>query len=240
MADTHDEYIPVRKLNVDGHLTLQFVRPDGTVHHEELPLLQAIERRTYGSHPIGGDRYGIVSGQYHYFNSKVKDNLKPLSDTNPLLFEEVLSFLETSPKILKQLMVCYLINRYAYPVDGMPPDAYYPLFRALMDHAPMMNELECGRENPMYADLIFIQSRKLVPCEHPHFKAALLTVWILKDTGKLDPFKYADRADDIAYVDSRFDEIFAARNVLAASGSISRDHIENVLMSPAALRDGVL
>lgn len=234
------ELVKVRTLHVDGSLTVKYLNPDGT---------EPLERTASGMHlpPVTymWDRQYKLSINTMYFNGVLHNNLMHLCKHDPFLFEEVLSFLELSESDEEELLVYCLMNKEVIPQRDHTATEYRSWFRALLDNGALSHELSnhIPWTNVVFSHDLFEDAHRLVAnYDHPHFRAALLAVWIMQshaqDRVRLSYWKHLD---DLAFIESRFDEVLAARHHLARLGTLESSVIQEFLDNhTATLYDGMI
>lgn len=235
-----DECQPVRKLHTDGTISVRLLHADGSepaagtagLSAEEYPVTRLADER-YQLHGMERDK-------------KVADNMRWLSDNYPLLFEELLCFLEimsedTSPSITRTL------DHGLTPSRTSTESYILAYYRHFIDTATLSFSLAADGwkgTNNIKAWSIFISTRTACgfTVEHPRFKAVMLAVWIMQDTHDpmAHPLRAKDNEDSIALIDSRFEEVYEARHELRSIATIDGTYIEDFLRQPKSLRVGTL
>jgi hypothetical protein len=188
-------------------------------------------------------RLGIFEDVYP--TSKTRSNLMHLSNTNPLLFEEVLVFLETAPTSEQRLMAHRIMGNSMHPSERRPETTYFGQYRSLIDSASLLIELSAdGKDGwqTQAANSLLGDARKCVDSfEHPHFRAAALATWIMqKHDKKRTRLAYTDHAEGIAFIAANLRDVMSVRDELARIGSINKDDIERMINTSNALRIGSL
>lgn len=232
--------IPVRKLNPDRTISVRLLNADGTE-----PAAGAAELHTadYPETRLSDKRYQldrIVSGR------KLPENLQWLSDTHPLLFEELLCFLETMDKE-KSKSITRLLNHHLVPSRDSTESYILAYYRLVIDTSPVLFSLVddgwYGSED-IRAWSLFISTRTAcgLTVEHPRFKEVMLAVWIMQKTNHpiYSPFLAKDNEADIAFISHRFQEVFDSRHELRSRATIDSSYIEAFLSENTALRTGNL
>lgn len=242
-----DHYVPVRKMHDDGYITVRYLNPDGS-EPEELPEEYTLGATLNETSEIWDvDRYHLW-GRGYFFGGGVPRpiaNLKYLSDTNPLVFEEVLVYCENNHGVGPDFFKHVLGHKSMVPTERNPHANYHDMYRALMKHADMLMEL--GKEYAVgmerhNANMMFNDARRIMgEFDTPLFGAAAVAAWIIhRGTGKRVKIKYEDHAEDIQYIDSRLGEAITARYDLARLGSIRKEDVQSMLDRPKPLRVGSL
>jgi len=240
-----ERLIPVRRMHDDGYITVRYLNADGT-EPEDLPEEYTLGATLHLHTQIWDEQYGLLGRRENYYVPPQEiDNLRYLSDTNPLVFEEVLVYLETHHGEGRTFFKHVLSHKKMLPTERNPDAKYHDMYKALMKHSDLLMEL--GKEFAVdmerhYANRMFNDARKIMGAfDHPLFAAAVVAAWIIhRGTGKRAKIRYEEHADDIAYIDSRLDDIVKARYDIARLGSIRREDVESMLERPVPLRIGSL
>jgi hypothetical protein len=233
-------YIPVRKMNAYGTITVRLLNRDGTQPPAGTPELSAEQ---YPQTSLSDERYKLHGNNL----SKNQSNLRWLSDNNPLLFEELLSFLEdTHDDNIPSISA--LLDHRLVP-DGKCTESYVlAYYRALIDTAPMLIELAnddfSGPFPKRKAWSLFVTTRSACghTVEHPHYREAILSVWIMQDVHRSieNPLPVKDHKQDLDFISQRFDEVYNLRHELRARSTINRHVIDEMLQYQGPLRAGCL
>lgn len=237
--------VPVRQLHDDGFITVRYLMPDGTEPQDDLPEEMALGAMLHPITAVWDNQYrlGIIEGVFP--NSKTQKNLLHLSNTDPLLFEEVLDFLESAPDQEQRLMAHRVTGNSMFPNERRPQTTFHEQYRAIMRSAPVLVELchdKYSNWGTQTANQILGDARKSVEgFDHPHFIAAAVATWIMqKHDGKRTRIAYADHADGIAYIDDNMRAVMDVRDDLARIGTLNKDDIESVIRTASVLRIGAL
>jgi hypothetical protein len=235
-------YVPVRKLHHDGRITVRFLNADGTVPPAGAVLPSTEE---YPETRLSDERYKLdtftgARGQQR------RSNFLWLSENNPLLFEELLRFLEEVTDY-ESASVNRLLVHGLKPEKSLPESYIYTYYRLFIDNKRLIFSLAAdgwrGRED-IRAWSIFIAARTACgyTVEHPYFKAAILAVWIMQDRN--DPLKAPlwakDNEESLAFINKHFDEVCAHRHEFRSRAIIAPATIEAFLRHDGPLRLGSL
>lgn len=240
MDATAPSTIPVRKMNAYGTITVRLLNRDGTQPPAGTPELSAEQ---YPQTSLSDERYKLHGNHL----AKKQDNLLWLSNNDPLLFEELLCFLEnTNERGSKS--IDSLLDHNLVP-DGQSATSYVlAYYRSLIDTAPMLFELaEEGFPSPFterIAYSLFVLTRSACgnTVEHPRHREAMLAVWIMQNThssiANLLPIK--DHESDLDLIHERFAEVYNLRHELRQRSTIDKHVIEDLLQYTGPLRTGCL
>lgn len=237
-------FIPVRRIDYRGNLTVRYLYPDGTE-----PQVNALspDPEVYPATNIADDRYKV--NPYDSVGTKrkkAKDNLEWLSIHKPFLFEELLVFLEGIPEDEVPLVSSHLTHTLT-PERIISEEYIETYYRVMFQTSSLCAALAVDgfnvRDKKKAALFIFSSAR--TGCGytviHPHFRAAILAVWITQEHFDFPRAPILrDHAEDLAFIDSHFDEVYAARHELMRRGTINKPSIEEFLKHDGPLRLGSL
>lgn len=235
-------YVPVRRLHPNDRITVRFLNADGT----EPPAGASVPSAAgYPETFLSDERYKL-DGIRGMRGQRTQPSLLWLSENNPLLFEELLCFLEEVMDD-ESASVKKLLDHGLTPERGITESYIYTYYRLIIDTKSLIFALAAdgwrGKES-IRAWSIFISARTACgyTVEHQNFKAAILAVWIMQDLN--DPLKTPlwakDNEKNLAFIDKHFDEVYAHRHEFRSRGIIAAPTIEAFLRHDGPLRLGSL
>jgi hypothetical protein len=235
-------FIPVRQIDYRGNLTVRYLYPDGSEPHANI---LTPDPSLYPETNIGDSRYKLESS--HGSNSKRrKNNLDWLSTNRPFLFERLLNFLEGIPEE-EAVFVSRCLESGLSPERVISEEYIEAYYRVMFQTSTLCTALARdgfgGRNDAKVSSYIFTSARTACGYTviHPHFRAAVLAIWITQDHyvfPRTPIFRY--HAEDLAFIDSHFDDVYAARHELMRRGDIDKSAIEHFLKHDGPLRLGAL
>lgn len=235
-------YIPVRKMNADGRtITVRLLNRDGTQPPAGTPELPADQ---YPETLLTDKRYKLHDSR---FKVSLPDNLRWLSDNSPLLFEELLSFLEDTHED-NIPSISALLDHRLVPDEKCTESYALAYYRALIDTAPMLIELAkdnfSGPFPKRKAWSLFVTTRSACghTVEHQHYREAILAVWIMQDVHHSidNPLPVKEHEHDLDLISQRFDEVYELRHELRQRSTINKQVIEVLLQDKGPLLTGWL
>lgn len=234
------DYQPVRKLHPDGTISVRLLDADGSEPPAGTPELPTDE---YPATRLTDKRYKLdqmTSGK------KLHENLQWLSDNHPMLFEEVLCFLEGINEDQSK-PVTKTLNHHLVPSRDSTESYILAYYRQAIDTSALSFALAADGwygSDDIRAWSLFVGARTACgfTVEHPRFKAVMLAIWIMQESHHpvRNPLWTRDNDESIAFIDRRFDEVYDARHELRSVASIDSSYLEEFLRQPKALRIGVL
>lgn len=237
--------IAVRKIDEDGYISVRYLMPDGTEPQDDLPEELMLGRTLHRITVPWDQQYRLGIFEDYYPESQLKLNLMYLSDTNPLLFEEVLVFLESAPYLEFQIMSRRIMNNRMFPTKERPEATYYGLYRRVIDSAALLIDItsDCivGMNSSEASKLLGDAYKCMGDFDHEHFEAAAVATRIVqKHTNKRVRLSRTDNEEDIAFIAENLHDVVKARKELARIGSIKKADIARMINAPTALRIGSL
>lgn len=230
----------------NGGLFFRYLNPDGSQPQEELPVDVSVHTST----SIFNERYKLYENRRGAssrpaFLKNVINNLKFLSDNNPILLEEFLVFCETMPEEESPLVAAIAGNMPLVPTGYLKADDVYSHYRVLMETSAFLVELVRdgykGDEDRWSRHLFNHARRSVDAVDHPCFKAAALANWIMyPHIESLSIIGYQDHTENIEFIRAHFDDVYEARHVIQGAGCIGTDYLLEVLQTTPSLRAGAL
>jgi hypothetical protein len=233
-------YIPVRKMHPYNRISVRLLNTDGTEPPAGTPALSADQ---YPESLLTDKRYKLYDTR---IKARLTKNLYWLSDNHPLLFEELLSFLEDMRMDYAPSMA-NLLDHHLVP-DGKCTESYVlTYYRLAMDMLELCASLAAegfigSKDTRAWGLFGSARTACGFTVEHPHYKEVILAVWIMQDKHHVlnDPLRAKNHKQDLDFISQRFDEVYNLRHELRKRSTIDMSTIEVLLQHKGPLQSGCL
>jgi hypothetical protein len=237
--------IPVRKMNADGRISVRLLNVDGTEPAAGTPELSTKD------HPetfLTDQRYNLDGSNLNDKVDGINQSLLWLSDRNPLLFEEFLSYLEKGIPKAHTYSVIKLLDLAVPPIETVSGAYVHSFYRNLIDTSSILFSLAddgwhgVGLPDRRAWSLFFATENSCGhTTQHKYFKETVLAVWIMQEAHDLsNPFQADDNLAELEFIASRFDEVYDARDGLRERCTIDSGTITEYLKHHGPMRIGAL
>jgi hypothetical protein len=252
-----------RGMTPDGYIALRYLSPDGNVFTGALTVEMAAALAVTPPVKVWhtDNRYGFMmrTAREYQNSERTRNNLLYFSDGHPLLFEEMLQFLESADPMAAKIVTLMLEEvNVAQPKSGKSLSPAERL-RQVMASAPLLAKLEMEEVSEWrttsaklpYMDMTSLARhankllKRAVLClgdyGHPLLPAACVAAWIMRKSpdwrlGILRP----EAIDDFEFIAENLDAVIAVQEELSQRPTIDRETVAAILSHASPLRVGVL
>lgn len=245
---THDSFTLVRFLHPDGWITYRVLNADGTEPEGSIPDYLTNEVKAKPLSFIGDPQYRL-SGLLSL--SVVRSNLTRLQGFDPLMLEAVLVFLETTHPTAATMFAKMLAGQETpTPASSLTDVEFASEYRELLLSLPLVVELFSGEgrlnviQRALGGALLRDAQKSLDHMGHPHFRAVLLSTWIMQQVrspGERTVVDYHRNVESIAYIADHLEQVMSVRRQLGERHTIDREVVSGLLaVTTPAINEGWL